>query len=196
MSEDKVPGTPKWPFGLEVMSEITELEHVNLTLDSFDYPDDLEDLLHKMWKRPEAKHYVHVPTDASFPAALLEAREANIINWETTEYRWFADPRPDPKTGNPIEGHFIHIDMATAKGWWKDVAENTPMFARTRIQLSEMELRRRNFAYLEGNLGMNKKAEVFHLKPSLWGFGIDLKALAKRYAGHKVWKWIMGRFSQ
>lgn len=171
---------PKWPDSLPPLVE-WEMKPGGVCLAVEDFPDQLTvaELVHDLYWNPEPDYFVFHPSGEGFPADLYKEFTTHGLELKRGESYFFRHPKPMAKND------FVQVLPTTTEPPWLVDAGRGKMYQRLAVSLAywkRKELDHLELAQLtatETARRMERPTEIIELKPGVFGFRINLKALWK-----------------
>jgi hypothetical protein len=141
----------------------------------------LRQLLSALFDFPERAFYYFHERSKPVGAWITRARDGDQIFLNETEFFYYRHPR--------FQRDYVRITPRDAYQfeWEREVVEKGPMFLRTRLELTPRMRRQMEVEHkmmMEQRMRQANPEHPLLLRPSLWGFGIDL---------HKAWPWLKSK---
>lgn len=137
---------------------------------------DYRDLVMSMFSNPEADFYLFLRGGDSDNKAILHRLEQYGVLSQKSEYHFYKYPE--------TKDSFIKI-REPSNDKLKSIQAQSEVYFRSKIFLSQRVIDHLNNQELI-DMKDSIKPELFEMKPSFWGFSVNLKELLKR--GRRFWK--------
>lgn len=163
-TSDKLARYPDLPW-----SEVSVGQFLPLLPEDFSDPRSIDDLCRHLFEFPERAVYLYIPHNAPLPQVVRLAEKNNDILVPVFERPWYLHCAGTERT-------FVQIPEASVDG---------VEYAKVTLQLTQA---RRRIMEIGMHIQMSKAQESdspMILRPTLWGIGIDLPKVWKRF---KNWR--------
>jgi hypothetical protein len=141
----------------------------------------LQHLLLCLFDFPERSFYYFHEKGRPIGVWIARARDGGQLLLNETEFFYYRHPN--------FQGDYIRIKPRNAYAfeWEGEIVEKGPMFLRTKLELTPRMRRQMEVEHkiiIEHRMKQSRPEHPWLLRPSLWGFGIDL---------HKAWPWLRSK---
>ena len=167
-----------------IPSKITKSEFHVIEENDIADEKELQQLVASLFDFSERAFYYFHEKDRAIGAWIARARDSGQLLLNETEFHYYRHPG--------FAHDYVKITPRNTYSfeWEREVVEKGPMFLRTKLELTsrlrrQMEVQHKMM--VERMMDQARPEHPLLLRPSLWGFGIDLQ---------KAWPWLRSKIRQ